>query len=552
VLTRLTNNDPFPLYSSSEPYDFLDRCKRNELLDFCDQCEDSWFRMAFSAFRQSADMGKDRDEQEAQLGDLQGRWNIIGLFYDPDTATKLINTLGLNEAGKPMIDVCTIPNGQGLNLVTDYEAANVVVTNATEGSDAASTPGSAENTEKFGFFSVPIEYRKYGMRFETEMAFFFNTTLRLNWGVSKITQEPRFIDLSCDAKGIECVTRDCTNGNGQPDECMVNVTQDINPICTGSDSTPCCPNAQCCIDWANCGCKRFVIDRIMKQRDLLAASLGKEGQGYDLLPFSKTAFEDMELSLNWSQMYEVNRDSCDWPYFIFTPFVSGAATFPTGSKTDFEHKEGNFAVRNPFSMLKDRLDGKEELNDDCEEVLDKRRAFALPSGNNGHWSYGGRFGFTVDFYDFFAIGAEAGFTGFSKRNHFNYPLPKADPVEASDLQAGLFPVLATVRVQPGFNWHFAATISAYHFLGRWSSWVQYAAVGHNRDKIVCVEHLLEPELVNIEKVERMSTFRFHVINGALNYDIAQSCRLGLVWQIPISQMNAYRSTTWMGTIELFY
>ena len=232
VLTRLTNNDPLPIYSSSEPYDFMQRCRRNELLDFCDQCEDPWFRMSFSGFRQSADMGKDRDQQEAELGDLQGRWNIIGLFYDPVAQEFLIDGLGLNDPSKtPNIGTCKIPNGQDLNFITDSEAANVIVTNSTQGSAGANTPGSAANAEKFGFFSVPIEYRKYGMRFETEIAFLFGTTLRLNWGVSNIDQKPRFIDLSCDATGIDCEVRDCTESTTSSDGCASeNPNNMTNPI----------------------------------------------------------------------------------------------------------------------------------------------------------------------------------------------------------------------------------------------------------------------------------------------------------------------------------
>jgi len=478
-------------------------------------CDDTWIRQGFSAFKQSADIGRDREEVQVELGDLEGRWNIIGLFYDSFTAEQLTRDL---ELGDPKLPACLIPDGQNLNMILNSKLT--------------------DTNREFGFFSVPIEYRKYGIRFETEISLGCGFFARINSGVSNICQEPVFNDLSCESTGLTCSVHDCCDVT----DCATNTCDFISPL---AESTSSCANANCCIDWANCACKRFVIDQIMKQRDKLAESLK-----YDIQPFNKTAFEDIEFTINWAHMYTVNRDSCDWPYFIFTPFWAVGATFPTGSKTDrCDERFFNFLFH-------------KEIDDSRKMLLYK--AFALPSGNNGHWSYGGRFGCTFDFAEFFAVGAEAGFTAFSKRNYINFPVPTADDRAVAELQSGIFPSLETVTIHPGFNWNFAATLSAYHFLGRWSTWVQYEVMGHNQDEIkffVCDDDVdttvfgevrREQGERNVEKLERLSDFRLHVVNAALNYDIAQCFTLGLVWQVPVAQKNAYQASTWMLTVELYY
>ena len=260
----------------------------------------------------------------------------------------------------------------------------------------------------------------------------------------------------------------------------------------------------------------MVLDKIMKRPYKIAEVLG-----VDISTFDKTAPEDTEVSLNWSRMYFVNEDELNMPKFVFTPFASAGFTAPTGNKTD------------PDPNL-------------------RRHLFALSSGNDGHWSYGGKFGCTFDFIETIAIGWEVGFTNFSKRLHTQYPLP------TNGLQTGFFPFLGTVEIHPGLSWNFAVYMGAYHFLDRLSASAQYMATMHGADRFenICVtglDPLPDPaEKILTEKMSAESAWRVHVINAALNYDLSQNIQIGMLWQIPVAQRNAYRASTVMGTVQLTF
>jgi hypothetical protein len=496
-LTRLTNNDPLPLYSSSDPYEFLSRCYRNRIEDYCEECCNGCFRIAFSPFRQSATMGKNLEEQEAQLGDLKGPWNMIGLFYDPDKRHRLIHGLGLGGHHfdhRETLSVSACDTEFGINLLTD--------------------PAGSDPNQRFGFFSVPILYRKYGVRAEAELAMGCDFTLKVKGGVAHIFQEPDFIDLSCTATGLSCPTRDCLldQGGGAFNACETptccTLPSPINPSTMMGD----CPNADCCINIPSCPCKELVIDKIMKRKDLIERLLGLrlDENVFTSAPFNRTGFEDIEIDLNWLHMFPINKRRCDWPFFVFTPFATLGVTIPTAPP------------------------------------IAHRNLFALPLGNDGHWSYGGRMGATFDFVNTLAIGGEIGFTGFTARNHRQFPAP------TNELQSTIFPELVTMRVQPGFNWHFAAYLGSYRFIDRLSFYAQYMVLHHNKDEFHVLSRV-EPDVpILTRKLREESSFRVHVVNTALNYEISPHMQLGFVAQIPVFQQNAYRSTTVMFTLQFFY
>ena len=532
VLTRLTNNDPYPLYSSSDPYEFLSRCYRNALEEYCEQCYNGRWRVAKSVFRQSATKGTNIEGvEDSELGDLRGPWNFIGLFYDPDKKDILEAKLELQGSSTLTIGSCD--TNFGINLLTN--------------------PAGADPNQRFGFVSVPIVYRKYGARIEAEVALNCEFSLTVQAGVSHVFQEPNFIDLSCTGSGQSCPVRDCIPGGTPPnvfEPCLSTTCCELVTEVEPTQNTGDCLNANCCIDVPSCACKTLVIDRLIKRKDLVEEALGlKLDQSlFTSAPFSKTGFEDIEVDINWVRLYPINKGRCDWPFFVLTPFASLGVTFPTA------------------------------------KPIKHNNLFALPFGNDGHFSYGGRAGFTFDFVDAFAIGGEIGFTGFTPRTHNHFPAP------THELQSGVFPELVTMRVQPGFNWMFAAYLGSYRFLDRFSAYVQYAVVNHEKNdyEVVAREDVrvkdhkkkdhhhhhkdtgflfVEPITTTVDttktkknhqdihiltkKLRDESHFRFHMVNAALNYEISPHIQLGIVWQIPIFQRNAYRSTTVLGTFQVF-
>ncbi len=135
-------------------------------------------------------------------------------------------------------------------------------------------------------------------------------------------------------------------------------------------------------------------------------------------------------------------------------------------------------------------------------------------------------------------GAEVGMTYFFERDFEKFRLP------TSCFQQGIFPFATSVSVHPGYNWHFGAKLSAYHFLDRLSMWFQYIQMEHKPDDIT-LRKCEDADFFMPEVLEKVTGFKVKLINAALNYDISPNIGLGLLWQAPLTQRNAYRSSTVM-------
>jgi hypothetical protein len=467
-LTTLNNNDPYPVYTSADPHDFLTMRYANKFKDYGNHLIGDRLKFSLSAFHQSANRGTAINDTQltsscafsfnnpcnssTPLGDLKGRWNMLGLFYNAPVASLLEDVLGIS--------------------------ADTVM------SCSLNQPMFSDTNKQFGFFSVPISYRKNGLRFEADMALGCNWGLRLQAGVADIRQTASFNDLTCTSSGLSCIS--------------------------SSNSTTDSRFGLCCVDTVTCSCKKIVIDDIMKRVDVIARSLCM-----DIRDFHEFGIEDIRLGLYIRHVFVANEERPAWPLFLFTPFFTADVSIPTAREQRFNH------------------------------------LFALPAGNNHHISAGFTGGFNIDFVETVELSFEAGLTSFFPRTHHNYPVP------TNNLQAGIFPRLATVEVKPGSNWHFGATLNAYYFLDRFSAFAQYLFINHDEDcfNVKCLNPLSTPlpdtltttDIVTA-KLHEESKWEVQVINVGFNYDIAPQCALGLLWQAPLSRRNAYRSTTVLGSI----
>ena len=89
---------------------------------------------------------------------------------------------------------------------------------------------------------------------------------------------------------------------------------------------------------------------------------------------------------------------------------------------------------------------------------------------------------------------------------------------------------------------FAAKIAAFHFLGHLSAYFEYVQMEHKPDDVRLRK--CEDEGTFLPGVyEKTTGFKAKMANMALNYDITPNIGLGILWQAPLSQMNAYRSST---------
>jgi hypothetical protein len=458
-------NNKFPIYPGASP-GFLHTSPHNEISCYEAPRRPERFRFSLSGFRQSADFGNDIHRNPVMLGDLLGPWNMLALLYPEKDGNTDIQTLLRNT-----LQLIATPDD-----VACFELIN--------------NPLNTDPTQQFGFFSVPISYRKFGARFEAEFGF-GDFGLIVQGGVADLRQTATFLDLTCTATGLSCPVRDC-----------VPVVVD----CPSSVSSTACITENCCIDVFNCACKTLVIQNIMDQVELVADTLGQS-----ICNYHETGAEDTRLMLFWRRTFEINKDRPTWAFFTMTPFFVAGVNAPTGKK------------QKPSEL------------------------FSLPNGNNGHWGIGFEGGFSINFLETIEVDFEIGFTEFLKKCHSNVPVP------TSHFQNGIMPRKATLEVKPGTNWVFGATMAANNFLDRLSFYVQYLIITHGEDCIRVVS-TNDPNINNIDVCKLICDSKWYnqIVNVSFNYDISPNVALGFLWQAPVKRRNAYRSTTVLGSLVVTF
>lgn len=218
----------------------------------------------------------------------------------------------------------------------------------------------------------------------------------------------------------------------------------------------------------------------------------------DITDFQECEPEEFRASLYWRNIYSLNEYRDDWPDVLLIPYFNIGGSISPGKK------------RNPNEL------------------------FGLPFGNNGHSAVSFTTGLDLDFLESIEIGGEIGFTHFFSENICNFRVPN------HPCQTCLFPFKTDVCYEPGWNWHFAGKIAAYHFVDRLSFWFQYLIIEHKEDEI----KLQKPDPAFVPKVlEERSKWKAKFANIGLTYDISPNVGLGFTWQAPHSQRNTYRSST---------
>ncbi|HZW60704.1 MAG TPA: hypothetical protein VFF04_00600, partial [Candidatus Babeliales bacterium] len=459
--------DPYPVFSSLYPNLFLYTYYRETLKGLpCDRVKQEWFNISISGFGQNATCGTrglfscnpcatppseqctaglNITPKYVDLGDLGDRWSMIGLLFGaiPEGET----------LPQPLVDAHnllfpTVPIG---TPITDCEAI--------------------DPQRKFGFFSVPIEYKKRGVRFDFEGQILRDFGFEIQIGVADIITTATFVNR--------------TPAN----------------VCSISDTgTQNCTNA--CFDCNNPNLTSENINSIMCNYNDIADSIH-----LDIDNFHQTSVEDIRVGLYWRRAFLMNEGSDNFPEFLFIPWITVAGA---GAISNEHHRN---------------------------------RAFAVPFSNDNHNAVGFMAGMDFDFTETIDIGWEFGLTHFFKRSFCNVPVP------TSPFQSGWFPFQTDVTIQPGNNWNFGASLFAYHFLHNLSFHFQWMLTIH-KDDHYC---LIKPDPAFMPEIlEDRSTWLVHVGNMGFNYDISPYISLGFLWQAPLAQRNAYRSTTLLFSFNATY
>jgi hypothetical protein len=511
-----TNNDPYPIYSSIYPYSYLATRQKAHLMQFEYAYPVDKFRISVSAFGQFARRARDPNRNVINIGDINGRWNMLGLFYDPPLRNQLFKVLGLQ------------------NLETTNPECFLNVTDPTR----------VDPNQEFGFFTIPIWYRKYGARFEGEMLIvdkcFYAIGVRVQWGISEVRQTVmRFDDLTCQALGIACPSKSAPR---EP-TAMCAVPAPVPPsaitppFLDPNSQAPCPQNSEClspcfpaqpkecvtlpqafepCCDQTTClsfdsTCKQIVIEKIMKEKDRIAEFLGLEFGSYQ-----KVGVEDLRIDLFWREIFVINEESDVYPRLLFMPFAEVGVSLP---------------------MARPKPTNK---------------PLAVPISNNGHISVAGKIGGTLDFLDTIDLSFAAGFSYFFERDFCKFRLP------TNAAESGIFPYTADVTIRPGPSWFLAIGMHAYRFLDNLSVWAEYMYITHDPDHFKICRSFIPSQSnyfrtgFDLERAERLSSWDFHIFNIGFNYELSDHLVAGVFVQIPLRERNAYRSAMVLGTLSFIY
>ncbi len=222
--------------------------------------------------------------------------------------------------------------------------------------------------------------------------------------------------------------------------------------------------------------------------------------GYDVRNFNKTAAEDAVISLTWRDHFFVNMDKQkkEWSSFSIMPFVTLKGLLGFG-----ETKKPN-------------------------------QLFGLPFGNNGHHGIQATTGLSFDFNGTLELSGRVGGTHFFKRKISNMFVP------TSKAQSGIFPYATDVNYEPGKTWFFSVGCNSYRFLDKLTMYVEYFYIQHEKDSISLVtdDSAFVPSVL-----EDLSYFNTQGLGLGMSYELSPHISIGGVWQLPITQRNAYSINT---------
>ena len=326
--------DHYPLYSTEYPFSFLNTNKK-EFLKGDGPNINNRFQLTASVYGQTARTGYDQDKLETNLGDIRGRFDMLGLLY------------GSTPTGATQPALLTTAAAQ----TYDYDAAITLAESS-----------HSDTADRVGHFSVPLRYRRFGLRLHGSVRLLENIVVSVHGGVSDLRQTAsEFINI----------------GRDEQTTVLANPTTVYGPTTSLSSENK--TNDLDTID-------KYLMDIDHQIFDQM---------GLNVQDFHETDFEDLFVSFVWRSNVKMNVDekqvhddfSDEWEPFILMPFVKVTAGFGTGRKKD------------------------------------ESKAFSLPFGNNGHHSVTVSSGLSFDFYDSVEITIDGGGTHFFNRTINNMFMP---------------------------------------------------------------------------------------------------------------------------------
>lgn len=373
----------------------------------------------------------------------------------------------------------------------------------------------ARDTRYFGAFSMPILYRKQGVRLEMNFNFHDDVELTIQGGFANIQQKYTNTPATQTTTSTTCAVQGQTN----PGPYSISNIATVCPSTATSSSTSqtisslysslniqttpaATPNttAQALFD-------KYISNNLDNILDPVC------GINQSTCSFDESSIEDVRVTLTLQHAFDPNRYNANdeedtWPDMIFTPYVWGGVTIP------------------------------------CAKEIDYTKLLSLPFGNNGHVSAGTGLGMTFDFAESVEVGFEGGLTYFFAKQ-------ESRPFPTHPLQRVIYPFKTNVKTQPGFNWNVRLLLNAYQFLKHVNFWFTYEIVEHRKDTFTVCD-TTKAQYFYPNTLSCVSDWRGQFFNAAVVFDIQPGIQASFVWQQPIAPRNAYYPVSIMGSINFMF
>lgn len=473
---------------------------------------------------------------EHELGNFRGTPYAMGLFlgYDPkgnsiwqngiDTAN--IDDLTEASINKTQLPSCLKHVAKVFAGVTDPFTGETFTGANKQNSALMFNPFKIDSTipsifserkldddkTYFGAYSLPLEYKKYGLRLEMTADFSENFGLTVQTGFVNIKQQTTGLKS---ISSCPCTTSTTTNTDSFGNATTSTTTTDSNTLyaqlnvrsdLNAPPNVPQQPNTEV----------QSIYDRFISNNHdrLLSADCGIN---QIVCNFDEYSIEDVRFLLSFKHTYGLDHYTKgeehpeNWAEMLFTPYLWVGGSFPAGKNQDYT------------------------------------QLLSLPFGNNGHGSLGGGIGMMFDFKETIEVGFEGGGTYFFS-NEETRPMPN------HKLQRVIYPYHTRVISEPGANWHFKAHMNAYQFMKHASFWATYEFIVHRRDNYrICDTNVVQGrQIFYPEVIECCSEWRAQFLNMGLTFDIQPGMQAGLVWQQPITPRNAYYPVSIIGTFSFMF
>lgn len=546
-LTTLQHNDPAPVFSANESLippnsHFLDLTQARYKNETPNKKRILGFNI--SGFIQGASTANGyagcneygsvcgQTENGFELGDFRGTMYVMGLFLganpihgahlgqtiwtcgtapctggDDTGNVNSITTTSIKNFGLPscLETIALNLTGNSLAPLTPSLATALVFNPTTTVNQFPSIfhEGTlATDTVYFGAFSMPLEYRKQGARFEMNIACGDHIGLTAQTGFANIKQ--RFLTsfstqatVSQTNSGPYSISAIQTTGTTTVP--LSNLYKNLN-----FEAAPLIPPA-------NTSAQALFDANISNN---LATILDPEcGHNQGICSFDDYSIEDISLFLTAKGRFILNEekresDGNSWPDMMFTPYAYIACAIPTAKSIDYSN------------------------------------LLSLPFGNNGHFATGTAIGMTFDFAESVEVGFEAGITYFLPKKEYR-------PFPTHRLQRVLYPFSTEVKTKPGANGHFKALLSAYQFIKHINFWFTYELTEHREDCYrICDSSVAQYFVPNVLTCK--SDWRSQLFNTGLSFDIQPGMQASIAWQQPISVRNAYYPVSVTGSINFMF